>query len=82
MEARRMEEAKVENADDSARFAYDVWSRTKDGYKGVNSHAKPKIEVHDLAKKLSDGTSVGFKKTKKKDVNRCTTRLMIMIMTK
>lgn len=77
-EERKMEEAKVANADDSALGAYDVWSRTKDGYKGVDIHAEAKVEVSDMAKKLSDGKEkVGFKKTafkaKAKKQNRRTT---------
>jgi hypothetical protein len=73
-----MEEVKVANADDSALGAYDVWSRSKEGYKGVDIHGEEQIEVHELGKKLSDGkTSVGFKKSsfkaKKKNQNRRTT---------
>ena len=77
-EARRMEEAKVSNADDSALGAYDVWSRTADGYKGVDIHQTTQVEVSELGKKLAEGKcNVGFKKTafasKKKKVNRRTT---------
>jgi len=75
---RKMEEAKVANADDSALGAYDVWSRSKEGYKGVDIHGEAKVEVHEFGKKLSDGkTAVGFKKSafksKKKTQNRRTT---------
>ena len=75
---RKMEEAKVANADDSALGAFDVWSRSKDGYKGVDIHGEAQVQVHELGKKLSDGqTAVGFKKTafkaKKKKQNRRTT---------
>jgi hypothetical protein len=77
-DARRMEEAKVANADDSALGAYDVYSRSKEGYKGVDIHGEAKVGVHDLGKKLSEGkTDVGFKKSafksKKKKQNRRTT---------
>jgi WW domain-binding protein 4 len=77
-DARRMEEAKVANADDSALGAYDVYSRSKEGYKGVDIHGEAKVDVHDLGKKLSEGkTDVGFKKSafksKKKKQNRRTT---------
>lgn len=77
VEARKMEEAKVANADDSALGAYDVWNRTKEGYKGVDIHSEVQVDAHELGKKLSEGkASVGFKKavlTKKKKVNRRTT---------
>jgi WW domain-binding protein 4 len=64
LEERKMEEAKVANADDSALGAYDVWSRTKDGYKGVNIHADVKVDIHETGKKLSEGQEkVSFKKT-------------------
>ncbi|GKZ00613.1 hypothetical protein MPSEU_001013500 [Mayamaea pseudoterrestris] len=76
-EARKMEEAKVSNADDSALGAFDVWSRTKDGYKGVSIHDEPKMDVHEFSKKLSEGKETvafkktGFKsKTKKQNVRR------------
>jgi len=83
-EERKMEEAKVANADDSALGAYDVWSRTKDGYKGVDIHddaADKDVKVQDiLGKKLAEGKEkVGFKKkgsafkSKKKKQNRRTT---------
>jgi WW domain-binding protein 4 len=77
-EFRKMEEAKVANADDSALGAYDVWSRTKDGYKGVDIHGEAAVDVHEMGKKLSDGKgAVGFKKSafkaKKKKQNRRTT---------
>ena len=75
---RKMEEAKVANADDSALGAYDVWSRSKEGYKGIDIHGEAQVDVHDLGKRLSDGnTAVGFKKSsfkaKKKKQNRRTT---------
>lgn len=84
-EARRMEEAKVSNANDSALGAYDVWSRTKDGYKGVDIHGtssattEATLDVHEFGKKLAtDGTSARFKKSvfkgaAKKKQNRRTT---------
>lgn len=77
-EARKMEEAKVANADDSALGAYDVWSRTKDGYKGVDIHGETVVDVHEMGKKLSEGKgAVAFKKSafkgKKKNQNRRTT---------
>jgi hypothetical protein len=84
-ERRRMEEAKVSNADDSALGAYDIWGRTKDGYKGVQIHVNEssvntaKISVHDYGKKLAmDGVNTGFKNKstgtlKKKRQNRRTT---------
>jgi WW domain-binding protein 4 len=62
-ESRRMEEAKVANAEDSALGAFDVWSRTKDGYKGVAIHEEASVDIHELGKKLADGKSkVAFKK--------------------
>ncbi|KAL7567923.1 hypothetical protein ACA910_019636 [Epithemia clementina (nom. ined.)] len=70
---RRMEEAKVMNADDSALGAYDVWNRGgKDGYKGVNIHEQAKINnVHELGKKLAtSGTPVAFKSSDKKKKNK------------
>jgi len=76
-EARKMEEAKVANADDSALGAYDVWSRTKEGYKGVDIHGEAKVDVHEMGKKLAEGKAVGFKKStfkaKKNKQNRRTT---------
>jgi WW domain-binding protein 4 len=77
-DARKMEEAKVSNADDSALGAYDVWSRTKDGYKGVDIHGEAAVDIHEMGKKLSDGKgAIGFKKSafkaKKKKQNRRTT---------
>ena len=67
-EMRRMEEAKVSNADDSALGAYDIWGRTKDGYKGVQIHATESssntanVSIHDYGKKLAaDGVNTGFK---------------------
>jgi U1 zinc finger len=66
-EARRMEAAKVSNAEDSALGAYDIWGRTKDGYKGVMIHSGESSivqnhSVTDFAKKLAnDGVNTGFK---------------------
>ena len=61
-EARKMEEAKVANADDSALGAYDVWGSGK-GYKGVEIGTDACVGAHDAGKKLSEGkASVGFKK--------------------
>jgi WW domain-binding protein 4 len=63
VEARRMEEAKVENADDSALGAYDVWTAGKGGYKGVDINQEAKLDVQDTAKSLAKGKgAVGFKK--------------------
>jgi len=66
-ESRKMEEAKVANADDSALGAYDVWG--KGGYKGIDisNTGESNITVADTAKSLSAGNaSVGFKKKVKK----------------
>lgn len=67
-EMRRMEEARISNADDSALGAYDIWGRTNDGYKGVQIHANASsmntstLSVHDYGKKLAtDGVNTGFK---------------------
>ncbi len=59
-----MEEAKHENADDSALGAYDIWSTSgKGGYKGVKIITNTKMTVNDTAKSLSRGrTDVKFKK--------------------
>ena len=78
IEARKMEEAKHANADDSALGAYDVWG--KGGYKGININAGAKLDAGDTAKSLSDGkTNVKFKKrvnkmkkTKKKQIRKTT----------
>jgi U1 zinc finger len=63
-EERKMEEAKVSNADDSALGAYDVWNRgAKEGYKGVDIHGEAKVEAHELGRKLAEqGAVVQFKK--------------------
>lgn len=74
-EARRMEEAKVSNADDSALGAYDVWG--KGLYKGVDISNEVDHPVEETAKRLTteyestiDGTvsvkKISFKKRKKK----------------
>jgi WW domain-binding protein 4 len=69
-EARRMEQAKVDNADDSALGAFDVWNRTSTGYKGVDLHAaKDAVQVHDWAKPVAAGRPVAFKAKKKKTTN-------------
>ncbi len=61
IEARKMEEAKHANADDSALGAYDVWG--KGGYKGININAEVKLDVSDTAKSLSEGKkNITFKK--------------------
>jgi len=63
VEGRKMEEAKVENADDSALGAFDVWNSGKAGYKGVDINKEAKLDVHETGKSLSKGKgSVGFKK--------------------
>ena len=67
-EARRMEEAKVANADDSALGAFDVWG--KGGYKGINIQKEAEITLADTAKTLAKGSSVAFKKKKKKPAAR------------
>jgi hypothetical protein len=83
-EARRMEEAKVSNAEDSALGAFDIWGRTKDGYKGVAIHSNIEptngTSVHDYGKKLAvDGATTtfkqksNFKSAAKKRQNRRTT---------
>ena len=78
-EFRRMEEAKMASADDSALGAFDVWNRgVKEGYKGVDIHSETKVEVRELGKKLAGSDAkVGFKKmgfkAKKKKQNRRTT---------
>jgi WW domain-binding protein 4 len=60
-ETRKMEEAKVANAEDSALGAYDVWG--KGGYKGVDIHKEAVISIADTAKKLAGvGEKVAFKK--------------------
>lgn len=65
---RKMEEAKYENAHDSALGAYDVWNTSEKGggsYKGVDITKDAKVEVSDTAKSLSKGMgSVAFKKRK------------------
>jgi WW domain-binding protein 4 len=81
VEARRMEEAKIENADDSALGAYDVWNAGKGGYKGVDINQEAKLDVQDTAKSLAKGKVAvefkkkalgAFKKTKKKQNRRTT----------
>jgi WW domain-binding protein 4 len=63
LEARKMEEAKVENADDSALGAYDVWSSGKAGYKGIDISKQAQLDIHDTAKSLAKGMGpVEFKK--------------------
>lgn len=62
-EARRMEEAKVANADDSALGAFDVWG--KGGYKGIDIEKEVAVTIEDTAKSLARGT-VAFKKKKTK----------------
>lgn len=60
---RKMEEAKVANADDSALGSYDVWTGGKAGYKGVDIMKNDKVDVAVTAKSLSKGKgSVAFKK--------------------
>ena len=74
-----MEEARVDNAEDSALGAYDVWNNGKEGYKGVNIHAMGKMTAADAAgTSLSGGKKVEFKKKSvfqknKKAQNRRTT---------
>ena len=60
---RKMEEAKVANADDSALGSYDVWTGGKAGYKGVDIMKNDKVDVAVTAKSLSKGKgNVAFKK--------------------
>ena len=60
---RKMEEAKVANADDSALGSYDVWTGGKAGYKGVDIMENDKVDVAITAKSLSKGKgNVAFKK--------------------
>ena len=60
---RKMEEAKVANADDSALGSYDVWTGGKAGYKGVDIMKNDKVEVSDTVKSLAKGKgTVAFKK--------------------
>ena len=80
IDERRMEEAKVENADDSALGAYDIWNAGKKGYKGVDINQEARLDVLDTAKSLAKGSSVEFKKKNsaafkkaKKKQNRRTT---------
>lgn len=66
-EARRMEEAKVSNADDSALGAFDVWG--KGDYKGVDISKDVALSVEETAKRLSgtaagNGGKVAFRKAK------------------
>ena len=62
---RKMEEAKYENAHDSALGAYDVFQKGGGNYKGVDITKDGKVEVGDTAKSLSKGLgNVGFKKRK------------------
>lgn len=63
-EGRMMEEAKHENADDSALGAYDVWSTSrKGGYKGVQINTNTRLDVSETAKSLSRGqTNIQFKR--------------------
>lgn len=62
VETKKMEEARHANADDSALGAYDVWSTTKGGYKGVDISKELKLNANDTAKSLSNGAPVVFKK--------------------
>jgi len=74
IQARKMEEAKYENAHDSALGAYDVWSSANAAggiegktraYKGVDITKETKLSITDTAKSLSKGMgSVAFKKKK------------------
>lgn len=60
---RKMEEAKVANADDSALGSYDVWTAGKAGYKGVDIMKNDKVDVSDTAKSLAKGKgTIVFKK--------------------
>jgi len=76
-EARRMEEAKVSNADDSALGAYDIWGKGQ--YKGVDILNEIDCPVEDTAKRLapepisvtdatgaSRGGKISFRKRTKK----------------
>jgi U1 zinc finger len=80
---RKMQEAQVANADDSALGAYDVYRGTKrEGYKGVHIHEndnQQQVQAHEVVgskQKLSEGkANVSFKSKKKavKKQNRRTT---------
>ncbi len=63
VEARRMEDAKHSNADDSALGAYDIWLTSgKAGYKGMKIQEDVKVDAADSAKSLAKGrTNVKFK---------------------
>jgi len=66
-EMRRMEAAKVANADDSALGAFDALG-TGD-YRGIEIHQEAEVTLADTAKRLAKG-SVAFKKKKKKSTKR------------
>ena len=66
LEARKLEELKHSNVEDSALGAYDIWSTTSGtaGYKGVQIHSDAKVDVSDTVKSLAKGkTDVKFKKS-------------------
>ena len=67
-EARRMEEAKVSNADDSALGAYDVWGKGE--YKGIDISKELDCPIEETAKRLAGASStkgkISFKKRTKK----------------
>lgn len=78
LQARKMEEAKYDNAHDSALGAYDVWSNAEDKirtYKGVDITSQP-VEVSVVPQSVSKGMgNVPFKKIgirKKKHNGRTT----------
>lgn len=80
VEGRRMEEARVDNAEDSALGAYDVWNTAAGGgYKGVDINTTEKMTAADaVGTSLSGGKKVEFKKKsafkkKGKKQNRRTT---------
>ena len=66
-EARKMDESKVANAEDSALGAFDVWAQTQGkGYKGVDIHSEAHVTVEDTAKRLAGkGEKVAFKSKSK-----------------
>ncbi|OEU07907.1 hypothetical protein FRACYDRAFT_197165 [Fragilariopsis cylindrus CCMP1102] len=67
-EARRMEEAKVSNADDSALGAYDVWGKGE--YKGIDISKELDCPIEETAKRLAGASStkgkISFKKRTRK----------------
>jgi WW domain-binding protein 4 len=63
-QGRRMEEARIDNAEDSALGAFDVWNNGTEGYKGVNIHQTQKWTVAETTMENNIPTKgkVEFKK--------------------